>query len=246
MNPWVGCTKVGPGCDHCYAERDNKRHKWVSETGVDGQRRGVWGTGAPRRRTKTWGDPIRWNREAGFTGARPRVFCASLADVFDNEVPQEWRDDLWDLIARCYNLRWMLLTKRIGNATKMLPADWGHEWSRRYRHVGLMATIVNQEEWDRDFGKLMAVPAAWHGVSAEPLLGRIDIGDARPDWIITGGESGPHFRPLDMDAVRWMQAQCARNGIAYHHKQNGGITGKARGCLIDGAEYKAFPEALAV
>ncbi len=108
-----------------------------------------------------------------------------------------------------------------------------------------MATIVNQDEWDRDFHKLMAVPAPWHGVSAEPLLGMIDIGNAKLDWIITGGENGPGFRPLNMNAVRFLRDQCARNGIAFHHKQNGGLRGKDTGCLIDGVEHKFFPPALA-
>jgi protein gp37 len=85
FNPWIGCTKVSPACDNCYAERDNARRKWV-----DG-----WGAGVPRRRTKSWGDPLRWNRKAAAEGATLRVFCASLADIFDNEVPEEWRDDLW-------------------------------------------------------------------------------------------------------------------------------------------------------
>lgn len=233
FNPWIGCTKVSTGprgaCELCYAERDNKRRGWVSG----------WGPGVPRRRTKTWGDPIKWDRKARETGYRPRVFCASLADVFDNEVDQSWRDDLWALLRATPNLRWILLTKRIGNAPKMLPPDWP------YSHAGLMVTLATQEEWDRDFRKLMAVPAAWHGVSAEPLLGHIEIGDAKPDWIITGGESGPGFRPLDMDAVRSLRDQCARNGIAFHHKQNGGIRGKDAGCLIDGEEHKFFPPALA-
>lgn len=228
-NPWIGCTKVSPACDWCYAESDNNRRKWVEG----------WGPGVPRRRTKTWGDPVKWNKKAAETGKPLRVFCASLADVFDNEVPQEWRVDLWQLVRATPNLRWLLLTKRIGNAPKMLPADWP------YPNAGLMATLANQEEWDRDFRKLMTVPAAWHGVSAEPLLGRIDIGDARPDWIITGGESGPNRRPLDMDAVRFMRDQCARNGVTFHHKQNGGLRGKDNGCLVDGVEHKHFPPALA-
>ena len=162
-----------------------------------------------------------------------------MADIFDNEAPQSWRVDLWALIRETVHLRWILLTKRIGNAAKMLPPDWP------YAHVGLMATLESQDVWDRDYPKLMRVPAAWHGVSAEPLLGPIDIGDARPEWIITGGESGPGFRPLDMDAVRSLRDQCARNGIAFHHKQNGGVRGKDAGCLIDGVEHKHFPQALA-
>lgn len=233
FNPWIGCTKVSTGpqgaCEHCYAERDNKRRAWVPG----------WGAGVPRRRTKTWMDPVRWDRKSAESGYRTRVFCASLADVFDKEVDQEWRDDLWELIRKTPNLRWMLLTKRIGNAAKMLPKDWP------FGHAGLMATISTQPEWDRDFHKLMMIPAAWHGVSIEPLLGSIEIADARPDWIITGGESGPGFRPLDMNAVRSLRDQCARNDIAFHHKQNGGVRGKDNGCLIDGIEHKHFPSALA-
>lgn len=227
FNPWIGCTRVSPGCNHCYAARDNERRKWVS----------AWG--AERKRTKTWGDPLRWNKKAAGTGYQPRVFCASLADVFDNEVPDEWRSDLWHLIRETPNLRWMLLTKRIGNAAKMLPTWWP------LPHVGLMATIVNQEEFDRDHGKLMAIPAAWHGISMEPLLGPIKMRGLCPDWIITGGESGPHHRATDPAWVRSIRDQCAENGIAFHHKQWGGNRPKENGCLIDGVEHKAFPEALA-
>lgn len=234
-NHWIGCTKISPACDHCYAERDNARRKWTEG----------WGHGVPRRRTKTHRDPLKWNALAAQTGQRPRVFCSSLSDVFDNEVPDDWRNDLWSLIYDTPNLRWILLTKRIGNAPKMIPWAWqnGH-WPQ---HVGLMSTIVNQQEWDRDYLKLKAwrAYAPWIGVSVEPILGFINIRDERPDWIITGGESGPDRRPLDFEAVRSLRDQCASNGIAFHHKQNGGLRGKDGGCLIDGREHKAFPPALA-
>jgi protein gp37 len=239
FNPFIGCTKVSAACDHCYAARDNERRKWV-----DG-----WGAGVPRRRTSVdyWKQPIRWNKTALAKYGRPmRVFCASLADVFDNEVDPAWRDDLWRLVRYTPNLRWILLTKRIGNARKMLPFDWGHG----YDNVGLMATLENQDVWDRDYGKLMDIPARWRGVSAEPLLGPIDMSSkmashGQIDWMITGGESGPAHRPLDVDAVRLIRDQCSFYGVAFHHKQNGGITGKAAGCLVDGVEYKNFPPALA-
>lgn len=236
FNPWIGCTKISPACDHCYAARDNKLRKWVPEWGEVGK------PSTPRKRTseQNWNNPLRWNRKAAQTGYRLRVFCASLADVFDNEAPQAWRDDLWQLLRETPNLRWLLLTKRIGNAAKMLPPDWP------FPNSGLMSTLENQEVWDRDYPKLVRTPAAWHGVSAEPLLSHIDIGDAKPDWIITGGESGHGFRPLDMDAVRSLRDQCARNGITFHHKQNGGFRGKDAGCLVDGVEHKHFPAALAV
>lgn len=237
FNPWIGCTKVSPACDWCYAESDNNRRKWVEG----------WGPGVPRRRTKTWGEPVKWNRKAAETGIPLRVFCASLADVFDNEIDQAWRDDLWQLVRATPNLRWILLSKRIGNAPKMLPADWD---SGAYRHAGLMSTLENQEVWDRDYPKLMRVPASWHGVSAEPLLSSIDMREmverhGRIDWMITGGESGPNRRPLDMSAVRMIRDQCTEFGITFHHKQNGGLRGKDSGCLVDGVEHKYFPPALA-
>jgi protein gp37 len=230
FNPWIGCTKVSPGCEHCYAEADFDLRKGIAQ----------WGAGNPRHRTGegNWRLPSRWNREAAKTGYRPRVFCASLADVFDKEVDPKWRADLWDLIRATPLLRWMLLTKRIGNVLKMAAADWP------FAHVGIMATIINQEEWDRDFGKLMNVPAPWHGVSMEPLLGPIDIGDARPDWIITGGESGRSARSIDQGWVRSLRDQCAVNGIAFHHKQWGGLRPKQSGCELDGREHKEFPTAL--
>lgn len=235
FNPWIGCTRVSPACANCYAARDNERRKWVADWGSDEN------PNTPRRRTSVsnWNNPLRWNRKAAESGRPLRVFCASLADVFDNQVPDEWRADLWQLLRETPHLRWILLTKRIGNAAKMLPPDFP------FANVGLMSTLENQAVWDRDFRKLMATPAAWHGISAEPLLSHIDIGDAKPDWIITGGESGPGFRSLDMDAVRSLRDQCRRNGITFHHKQNGGFRGKDAGCLVDGIEHKYFPPQLA-
>lgn len=232
FNPWIGCSRVSPACDFCYAARDNERRHWVS----------AWG--AERRRTSAanWRNPLVWNRKAAEAGRPLRVFCASLADIFDNQVPDEWRDDLWSLIRQTPNLRWILLTKRIGNVPKMVSHDWP------FANAGIMATLANQEEWDRDFHKLIAVPAPWRGVSAEPLLGAITMTGATAEnlhWMITGGESGPERRPLDLDAVRSIRDQCADLGVTFHHKQNGGLRGKDNGCLIDGTEHKFFPAALA-
>ena len=230
FNPFLGCTKVSPACDNCYAEALMKRYGRVE-----------WGAGKKRIRTSAayWKQPLAWDRKAVLSGYRPRVFCASLADVFDNEVDPTWRVDLWALLRATPNLRWMLLTKRIGNAAKMLPPDWP------FPHVGLMSTLESQEVWDRDYHKLAALPAAWHGVSAEPLLSAINIGAAKPDWLISGGESGPRHRYTDPAWVRSLRDQCAANGIAFHHKQWSGLRPKENGCDIDGVEHKYFPAALA-
>jgi protein gp37 len=150
-----------------------------------------------------WREPLKWNRpEVIERTGKFRVFCGIWLDFFDNKVDSQWRIDAWDVIRRTTNLRWMILTKRIGNAQKMLPPDWPMP------HVGLMATLENQEVWNRDFPKLMAVSAAWHGVSCEPMLSAVDIDGARPDWIICGGESGPVRRNTDPLWVRSLRDQC--------------------------------------
>jgi protein gp37 len=202
FNPWQGCTKVSPGCDNCYAEaRQDTRLHAVK-----------WGAGQPRKRTTAayWREPEKWNaREffqctrCGWRGddlggegfhrcprcvgetlqlARRRVFCASLADVFDNEVDPQWRADLFALILRTPNLDWLLLTKRIGNALPMLdeirhPADPDLSLLELMPlpNVWLGATIVNQEEADRDIPKLLATPARVRFLSMEPLLGPVDL-----------------------------------------------------------------------
>ena len=157
FNPWTGCTKIGPGCDHCYAEG------WAKRSGIV-----QWGPGAERRRTSeaNWRQPVKWNAEAERLGVRYRVFCASLADVFDNAVPVEWRRDLFDLIAKTPNLDWLLVTKRIGNAKTMMadalhlnPTALSNGQIWPLPNVWLGITVVNQAEADRDIPKLLATPA---------------------------------------------------------------------------------------
>ena len=169
FNPWEGCQKVGLGCDHCYAETRNAR--------FGGGAAPNWGPGAPRRRTSpaNWRKPLQWQADAARFlakhGRRQRVFCASLADVFDNAADPVARADLFALIRRCPDLDWLLLTKRIGNAAKMAEAAGG--WPE---NVWLGATIVNQTEADRDVPKLLAtVGPRFRFLSMEPLLGPVDL-----------------------------------------------------------------------
>ena len=213
FNPWEGCTQVSPGCDHCYAEARNAR--FAGGVAVN------WGPGAPRRRTSesNWQQPRKWDREAKAKGIRYRVFCASLADVFDNAVDQIWRDDLFALIADTPNLDWLLLTKRIGNVGNMLPVPF--DFDKHYPNVWLGATIVNQEEADRDIPKLLAVPAAKRFLSMEPLLGPVDLTHPAIDWIIVGGESGPNARPMHPKWVRSLRDQCVAAGVPFLFKQHG-------------------------
>lgn len=183
FNPWTGCTKISPACDHCYAEGWSKRA---------GDRVGKWGPGAPRVRTTVanWKQPERWNAEAERLGVRHSVFCASLGDVFDNEVPREWRDDLATLILNTPHLDWLLLTKRIGNAGDMLGAMF---LDGPPDNVWIGASITSQAEADRDIPKLLAVPAAKRFLSMEPLLGPVAI------WPYTKPHCERHRGPLDDD-----------------------------------------------
>jgi protein gp37 len=160
FNPWVGCTKISAACDHCYAEGWAKRSGQVE-----------WGGERRRTTAANWRKPIKWNAKAAAEGRRIRVFCASLADVFDNQVPAEWRDDLWALIRATPNLDWQLLTKRPQNIVKMLPADWG----AGYANVWLGTTVENQTEADRRIPHLLTTPARLRFLSCEPLLGPLEL-----------------------------------------------------------------------
>ena len=210
FNPWYGCTKISPACDHCYAEG------WAKRSGLV-----TWGSTRRKSSAVNWRKPVKWNAECGygFPIERPKVFCASLGDVWDNEVPNEWRADLFTLIRETPNLDWLLLSKRIGNAPGMLPADWGHG----YMNVWIGSTIANQEELVRDVPKLLKVPARVRFLSCEPMLSPIDLNALQAvrglHWIICGGESGSHARSLPIEWARDLRYQAENREIAFFMKQ---------------------------
>lgn len=239
-NPWWGCTKVSPGCDNCYAEA------WARRFSVR------WGAGQERRLAseRTWNEPMKWNANAQRDGVRRRVFCASMADVFDNDGERlnAARDWLWELIEETPHLDWLLLTKRIGNAVGMLPPRW---LQQPPANMWLGATIVNQEEADRDIPKLLSAPARVRFLSCEPLLEDLDLsnhiyGPDEPcescpkdidcdcyfstrrelnlpaiDWIIVGGESGSQARPFTLGFAKEIVRQCKYASIPVFIKQLG-------------------------
>lgn len=236
FNPWIGCTKVSAACDHCYAEAWDAR-------GLQGLPT-RWGPHAARTRTKTWGNPVKWNREAERLGIRYRVFCASLADVFDNHktILPEWRADLWSLIRATPNLDWLLLTKRPQNIARMLPDGWGDGWP----NVWLGTSTENREEMLRRGEALARIPAFVTFWSAEPLVG--DLGEIpshiMPDWVITGGENGQNFRPVNADWFRSIRDQCAAKGVPFLFKQWEGRNQKeikAKGRELDGIVHDGYP-----
>lgn len=227
FNPWIGCTRVSPGCVNCYAETMMAdRYKKVK-----------WGPAGERKRTSAdyWKQPLKWNREAAAAGERRRVFCSSLADVFEFKADQVddlrfWRFHLWELIDETPYLDWLLLTKRPENVNNIVPFTYGGEWPS---NIWIGTSIENQEYADKRIPELLRIPAGVRFLSVEPLLGPVDLSEwlwadmpgkprlNRLHWVIVGGESGPNARPMHPDWVRSIRDQCVAAGVSFLFKQWG-------------------------
>lgn len=272
VNFWWGCTKVGPGCDFCYAE------KWDARFGDS-----HWGVGVPRRKIKGAiallhrldNDYSEWAADYYAAkcnapafglpmptfGPRRRVFIQSMSDLFDLEVDIEWFREAWGTIESCNRIDVQIVTKRIGAVEKRLAAIGRTTWPK---HAGLIISVVNQAEADRDVPRLLALKAKlgipWVGLSMEPLLGPVDliqagaietdsVGDPTPgtgesftrpriDWCIVGGESGPSARPMHETWAESLRDQCQAAGVAFFMKQ---MTKKAP--IPEHLMVREFPDA---
>lgn len=255
FNSWWGCTAVSPACKHCYAELTAKRH---------GHR--VWGVGSPRRRLSDnhWAEPLRWNAASAASGVRQRVFCASMADVFEDRrdlAPERAR--LWALIAATPHLDWLLLTKRIHLVEQLVP--WGLDWPG---NVWIGTTVEDQRRAAERLPILVEIPAVVRFLSAEPLLDGLDLRPWLPriDWLIAGGESGPGARPSSPSWFADLRDQCLAARTRFFFKQWGNyapareggprrkrsvqaedctamvnVGKKAAGRLLDGREWNQMP-----
>ncbi|MDA3872962.1 MAG: phage Gp37/Gp68 family protein [Kiritimatiellae bacterium] len=215
FNPWMGCTNVSPACDHCYAEGIAKR------TGKD-----IWGTKAPRMITSdsNWKQPLKWNAATESGGQRRRVFCGSMCDICEDRPDlADSRTRLEQLIEETSHLDWLLLTKRPGNFQRLFP--WKEDWPE---NVWVGCTVEEHRYAKPRLKHLLRVPAAVRFISAEPLLGPLDLSewmgreDIYPlDWIIAGGESGGGARPSEPLWYADLQRQSRKLGAAFHFKQYG-------------------------
>lgn len=235
-NPWMGCTKVSPACQNCYAERDMKRY------GRDFSK-------ITRTSNKTFESPLHWKDPK-------KVFVCSWSDFFHSDVPKGWRLEAMGIINRCPQHTFILLTKRPENIIPFLRDN--EQWGGKVPgNVWIGTTVENQEIADKRIPELLRVSAKVHFVSMEPLCGPVDISKyLKPefyvgkteeekadlkarncagmhrlqhiDWVIVGGESGPNARPMNISWVRSLRDQCDKAGVPYFFKQWGEWKGVTR------------------
>lgn len=232
FNPWWGCQRVSPGCEHCYAETLAHRYNFK-----------VWGPAKTTERREMsanyWKQPIKWSKAAAQEGVRRRVFVASMADVFEaHEQVAMWRSRLWEIISECTALDWLLLTKRPQNIMAMIPVAWR---CIAPNNVWYGTSCEDQRRADERIPELLKVPAKVRFLSCEPLLAPITLPwctwcggwccqdcyepeDERIHWVIAGGESGHGARPMAPAWARSLRDQCQESGTAFHFKQWGQFT----------------------
>ena len=234
FNPWWGCTKVSPACDHCYAEG------WAKRVGFD-----VWSVSKQRRFLSDayWGEPHRWNDQAERSHRRARVFCASMADVFEwKKGLSVWRKRLWTLIEETPSLDWLLLTKRPHLVGRLVP--WQADWPA---NVWLGTTVESQRWVDKRLPHLVETPARVRFLSCEPLLDEISLidwlGPTAIHWVIAGGESGRNARPSDPAWFSSIKDQCLDRATPFHFKQWGewapisAVDGALPRAVVDDGSY---------
>lgn len=248
FNPWRGCDKVSPGCDNCYMFRDQRRYGRDPEQVV---------------RCQDWSKPLKWDQEAKGLGVRRLVFTCSWSDFFHAKA-DPWRREAWELIRRTPNLIYQILTKRPALVPKRLPGDWGDG----YPNVWLGVSAEDQRTANERIPALLYTPATVRFISAEPLLGPINLTrlmqmgtvlqtdclegrdyhaddsynwtpQESVDWVIVGGESGPGHRLMELAWARSIVEQCRSAGVACFVKQLGGWPDKQ-------TEISTFPPSLQV
>jgi protein gp37 len=228
FNPWIGCTKASEGCANCYAKTSAENKKWAA-----------WGKGQPRPRNsdKVWAEPISWNaalEKADDPSRRLRVFCMSMGDIFDAEVEDERRDEVFELIDKTPRLDWLLLTKRPGEAVRYYEKNgWPkHAW---------IGTSVELQKWAFRAETIKKIPAPVRFLSMEPLLGPVTVDLDGIDWVIVGGESGPNFRSMPKHWVLHVQRQCREAKVPFFFKQWASARSDSLGHELNGEVVQEFP-----
>jgi protein gp37 len=220
-NPVTGCTKISPGCKHCYAERMAKRLKAMGQPN--------YANGfALTLHEHALELPLRWK-------APQVIFVNSMSDLFHKSVPLDFVLKVFDVMNRADWHTYQVLTKRsdrLREASARLP--WSpHIW---------MGVSVETEQYQARIDDLRETGAIVKFLSLEPLLGPLPNLDLKGiDWVIVGGESGPGARPMDPDWVRGIRNQCRKTGVPFFFKQWGGVQKKKNGRNLDGRTWDQLP-----
>lgn len=226
-NPWCGCNKVSAACENCYIAQI------MHYSGREPFR------GPIRTSNATWRKPFSWNRKAARLGQRCRIFTCSMSDFFHAKADR-WRDEAWNVIRECKNLDWLILTKRPDRIARCLPEDWGEGWP----HVWLGVTVENHD-WTKRMDALTEIPAVVRFISAEPLLGPLDLTPwlDRVDWVIAGCEKAGRQkrRKMDIDWVRDLRDQCDEKKVAFFFKQYYRETTICHDGELDGVVRQSWP-----
>lgn len=215
-NPTTGCTKVSAGCKHCYAETITQRFSHNFPNGFDF-------TMHPDRLN----EPRRWRKPS-------LVFVNSMSDLFHEEMPLGFLQQIFTVMRECPQHTFQVLTKRHERLLELAPLL---EWSENI----WMGVSVENQEFVKRVDYLRGVPAHVRFLSCEPLLGALELDLTGIHWVITGGESGAGFRPIEVDWVRSIRDACLEAGVAFFHKQWGGLTPKSGGRLLDDRIWEQMP-----
>jgi protein gp37 len=232
FNPWRGCTKVSDGCKFCYAEDLSKRNPGTL---------GIWGKQGTRviASEKAWNEVLKWNREAEAAGERHRVFCASLADVFEGE--ETMPADAWDtvqaarvrlfaLIHETKNLDWLLLTKRPENVLPILrDLNLGNTHLHSEGNIWIGTSVENQEAADKRIPHLLKVPARVRFLSCEPLLDEVDLDLSELCPSCEGDGGGRNYGSMSLDDGAWDCRCCEGTGRIHYGYINWVIAGGESG-----------------
>ncbi len=215
-NPTTGCNKVSPGCKFCYAETITKRFKKSFPNGF-----------RFTMHEDRLGEPLRWRKPS-------RVFVNSMSDLFHEDMPFDFLQRVFDVMERSPKHVFQILTKRHERLVELAPKlSWPENvW---------MGVSVETQQYTVRVDYLRQVPAKVRFLSCEPLLGPLDLDLNDIHWVITGGESGPSHRPIEVDWVRSIRDQCKIADVAFFHKQWGGVRPKTNGRLLDGEIWSEMP-----
>ena len=232
-NPWLGCDKVGPECENCYIDRTPPLRRRKKEKGLEA-------FGNVSRTETSWNEPLKVQRRAAeFVaqhGRRYRFFTCSLSDFFHRKA-DKWRPEAWEIIRRCPDVDFLILTKRAHRIAECLPADWG----TGYPNVWLGVSIGMMETAHRA-DKLRKIPAVVRFISAEPLLGSLaGLNLDEIHWLIAGGESGDSYRYMKTGWADELRRKCESSGVAFFFKQGSGLHSGEEEDLLGGRIYQNWP-----